>query len=199
MRTSFSILLSISICFAAQSACAQTKPDVTRTTANTTQENHPVVVPIREKTDAGEIDSAYPAINKQAEILRRSFMAEDFERYADFMHPVALEAVGGKKNFAASLSNTRSSLRRNGFEFVSYTIGDPVQLLEIKDKLFAVLPYETKMRNSERTTTEVGNILAVSESNGKDWKFIRASSKERLRFLYPDVVDLLKFAESRAE
>lgn len=193
MRIDLRILAFTWLVVAAQFACGQAEDPGIKTDPNRKY----TVVPIREETDGKKIASAYPELKKQADVLRTAFMNEDFERYADFMHPVALEAVGGREGFVTDLRKGRSNLRSNGAEFESYTIGNPAQLIEIKNRIFIVLPYETKMRHSQRLTTEEGNILAVSESNGRDWKFIRATSKERLRFLYPDVVDRLKFSESR--
>lgn len=147
----------------------------------------------------GDIKSTYPNLKKEADLMIKAFLAEDFERYTDFMHPVPVQAVDGRKSFISSLVSTIANLRSNGIEFVSFEIGEPIQAIEMDNKVFVVLTYESRMKNQQRITSEEGNILAVSEDKGARWMFIRATSKERLRFLFPDLVDRLNFPGSRTK
>jgi hypothetical protein len=153
------------------------------------------VVTKEETAKAIKID--YPNLITQAEIMRKAFLAEDFDKYTDFMYPTNVEVVGGGEKFISNLRSSISNFRSNGSEFISYETGDPIQAIEMDNKVFVVLPYETKKKSPQKITTEEGNILAVSEDKGANWKFIRATSKERLRFLFPSLVDRLIFSESR--
>jgi hypothetical protein len=170
-----------------QMACGQTQ----------TKTDELTVKVITKEEVAEMIKTAYPNLKTQAEVMRKAFLAEDFGRYTDFMYSTNVEVVGGREKFISGLRSSFSNLRSNGVEFVGYEIGEPIQKIEMDNKVFVVLPYETKMKSRQRTTTEEGNILAVSEDKGESWKFIRATSKERLRFLFPKLVDKLNFSESR--
>jgi len=143
------------------------------------------------------IRTSYPNLKPQANAMRKAFLAEDFGRYTDFMYSTNVEVVGGREKFISGLSSDISSLRSNGVELASYEIGEPLQRIEMDGKVFVVLPYETKIKSPQRIITEEGNILGVSEDKGKNWKFIRATSKERLRFLFPKLVDELNFSDRR--
>lgn len=181
------IISFIFLLLAFQTACGQTQ---TKTDGLT--------VKVVTKEEAAEtIKTAYPNLKLQADTMRKAFLAEDFDKYTDFMHSANVEVVGGREKFISSLRSSFSNLRSNDVEFVSYEIGEPIQRINMDNKVFVVLPYETKMRSQQRTTTEEGNILAVSEDKGEIWKFIRATSKERLRFLFPKLVDKLNFSDSR--
>lgn len=181
------IVSLIFLLLAFQVACGQTQPETNKLT---------VKVITKEKA-AEMIKSDYPNLKPQADTMRKAFLAEDFDRYTDFMYPTNVEVVGGREKFISNLRSSISNFRSSGSEFISYEIGEPIQAIEMDDKVFVVLPYETKKKSPQKITTEEGNILAVSDDEGKNWKFIRATSKERLRFLFPKLIDKLNFSESK--
>ncbi len=127
----------------------------------------------------------------------KAYMEERFADYADHIFPYLIEIQGDREKFASNLEAEFSRLRSNGVKFENLKIEEPIQAVKLADgTILAVLPMESKMSNGKKVTAEKGNFVAVSDDDGISWKFIRATSKEKLRFLFPNAVDKLNFADS---
>ena len=111
------------------------------------------------------------------------------------MHPKLVKMAGGKNKFISSLDASMEQMKSAGFELISYEMGEPIQTIEVDNQIFSVVPTETVMKLPKKTVTEQGSILAVSEDKGANWKFVRVTSKESLKRLFPNAIDQLTFPE----
>lgn len=112
------------------------------------------------------------------------------------MYSKVLEMVGGKANFVSTLNSSMKPMRSNGFELVGYELGEPNQAVKIDNQVFAVLLSRTTMKIQQKIVTEQGSIIAVSDNDGNDWKFVRVKSKESIKSLFPNVVGKLTISDS---
>ena len=181
----------------AQIACEQTQPN------NVDLKTQPRVVEPETSTKIEEIKdntketkTDYPNLKTQADAMGRAFSTNDFDKFADFMYPKLVEMSGGRDKFIASLSASMKQAKSTGFELVGYEVGEPTQITEIDNQIFSVLPTKTTMKFPQKTMTDQGSILAVSEDKGNNWKFVRVKTKESIRPLFPNAVDKLTFPET---
>ncbi len=179
-----------------QIACGQTQPNTTEQSAHTkTAEPKSQVKTEEIKTDTEQTKTDYPNLKTQADEMGAAFSANDFDKFADFMHPKLVKMAGGRNKFISSLSTSMEQMKSTGFELISYEMGEPTQTIEVDNQIFSVVPTNTTMKLPKRTVTEQGSILAVSEDKGINWKFVRVNSKESLRRLFPNAIDKLTFPE----
>lgn len=181
----------------AQIACEQTPPNNTELKAQTK------TIEPKEQTKTDEIESDrketktdYPNLKTQADAMGKAFSTNDFDKFTDFMYPKLIEMAGGRDKFIASLSASIKQAKSTGFELVGYEVGEPTQITEIDNQLFSVLPTKTTMKFPQKTMTDQGSILAISEDKGNNWKFVRVKTKESVRPLFPNAIDKLNFPET---
>jgi hypothetical protein len=191
--------------FATQTACAQNRPSAD---PGTNGERRVVVAAekdrpgstseiIRIENDPKIVSKTFPSLKAEADAMCKAYMDERFADYADHIFPYLIEIRGGREKFTSEMKTLFADLHSNGVKFEDLKIGKPVRAAELADgTILAVLPMESKMSNGEKITVEKGNFLAVSDDKGVSWKFIRATSKERFRFLFPNAVDNLNFSDS---
>ncbi len=190
----YTIIFCILIC--TQIACGQTQPKTTEQSAQTkTTESKSQVKTEEIKTYTEQTKTDYPNLKTQADEMGVAFSANDFNKFADFMHPKLVKMAGGKNKFISSLDASMEQMKSAGFELISYEMGEPIQTIEVDNQIFSVVPTETVMKLPKKTVTEQGSILAVSEDKGANWKFVRVTSKESLKRLFPNAIDQLTFPE----
>jgi len=181
----------------AQIACEQTQPnnvDLKTQPRAVEPETSAKIEEIKDNTKETKTD--YPNLKTQADAMGRAFSTNDFDKFADFMYPKLVEMSGGRDKFIASLSASMKQAKSTGFELVGYEVGEPTQTTEIDNQIFSVLPTKTTMKFPQKTMTDQGSILAVSEDKGNNWKFVRVKTKESIRPLFPNAVDKLTFPET---
>ncbi len=188
------------ILLAFQTACGQTQTKTDELTvkviSNEVKESKTEAKAEDTKTVAEAIKTAYPNLKTQADEMGKVFLSKDFDKYANFMYPKLIEMTGGREKFVSLLNSSMKQFDSTGLEIVSYEVGEPSQAIEIDNQVFAVLPTKTVMKISQRTLADEGSIIAVSDDKGKNWKFVRAKTKEAIKTLFPKVVDKLTFSES---
>lgn len=184
-------LTVFSILVFAQLACGQVQPN------NTEQKTSANTIEPKATLDTSETKIGYPNLKSQADEMSVAFKRNDYDKFADFMYPKIVEMNGGKAKFVIKLDASMQRMKEeNGVELVDYEVGEPSQSIEIDKQVFSVLPTKTTMKIPDKTVVEQGSVLAVSEDKGNNWKFVRVESKEKIRTLFPNVIDKLTFPET---
>jgi hypothetical protein len=145
------------------------------------------------KSEKQKLD--YPNLAVQAEEMKQAFIAKDFEKSYEFMHPKIVKMLGGKEKLIENLKSVSKQIEDAGVKVTEYSIQSPSQIVEADNQIFAVLPTTAAMSTPKEPIVMQESLIAVSEDNGNNWKFIRASSRENMKKLFPNVVDKLEFSE----
>lgn len=85
-----------------------------------------------------------------------------------------------------------------GYEIVGYTVNDGTNTTIVDNRTFAVVPTTMTLKTPQGKVSQDGFVLGVSEDNGKNWKFVSGSTKEKLKILFPDVIDKLAIPAPKA-
>jgi hypothetical protein len=139
-----------------------------------------------------ELADKYPALMKQADEMVKAAVKNDYDRFADFLHPKIIERNGGKEKFVSAVKETMKRTKSAGIEVVEYSVENPAQIVEIDKQLFAVLPTRANMKTPQGALTMPGHLLGISEDKGENWKFIRMDKNGETKSMFPGIVDKLE-------
>jgi hypothetical protein len=139
----------------------------------------------------------YPSLQIQADKMISAIISNDFETFADFMYPKLIELLGGRDKFIDFTRNEMGRTETAGVSILDYKVKKPIQVLRLKNQIFAVLPTNIKMKMSDREIFMAGSMVAISDDNGKNWTFIRVETKEAVRPLIPNVIDKLRIPKQK--
>lgn len=134
------------------------------------------------------------AIKAAAEISSRAFMSGDLAKLLDLTHPKLIELGGGREKMLAAIEEQLTEMRDEGIKIVSHTVGEPEPSVRAGSKLVAIVPVELRMESSEDIIGQKSFWLAVSEDEGKTWKFLSGGSlsEDILKLLLPEAVGKIK-------
>jgi hypothetical protein len=123
-----------------------------------------------------------------AEESGRAFLAGDFAKLADLTYPKVVQMMGGKANMVSFLEAGQKQMQSEGFEIVSYTVGEPEKVVRAGTKLLVVVPTVLKAKVREGVLTQPSYLLGVSDARRKKWTFIDGSSLDasKLRTVLPE-------------
>lgn len=119
-------------------------------------------------------------LKKQAELLVEAQNKNDFAKAIELTHPQVIEKVGGKEKLISIIRQVNEQIPKF-FESYSLTLENPTVLVELKEKLFGVVPLKveaiTRQKNKVFSTD---SIIGVSSDNGTTWKFVRGETFDEL-------------------
>lgn len=128
-------------------------------------------------------------VRQEAEKCVKALAAADYERFAPCTHRRVLEMMGGKETMVATLKRTMDEMRSQGVSFESATVGEPGKPRKIGNWLVAFVPQHIVMKVPQGRVEQDGNLLGISEDDGKKWVFIDVSpiTQEQLAQVFPEV------------
>lgn len=132
-------------------------------------------------------------LNQQLLEMKKYFLAEDFESFANYTYPKILEMMGGKANMVTATKQAMEQMKSQGFEVVGLRFKDGSKALkqggELQYSLVQTLTMETPKGKVESEYT----LIAISSDGGDHWTFMDTSNKPKATMLqyfpnlHPDV------------
>ncbi|MCC3160097.1 hypothetical protein LJ737_22875 [Hymenobacter sp. 15J16-1T3B] len=121
--------------------------------------------------------------------MEQAFMKEDFEAYADFMHPDVLRVAGGADVLAKQLRQGMEQLSAQGGKVSKVSHGAPSRIVGADRELQCTVPQTTEFQLAAATKTTQSTLLAVSSDGGQHWAFLDTNGKdwETVRRLVPSL------------
>lgn len=111
----------------------------------------------------------------------------DAEKLADFTHPRALKAAGGREHFTRVMKETLESSRTQ-FESLVCRLGEST-LYSHRGVLTGVLAQTLTGRTvTKNSIVSSGTLVGISEDNGKAWTFINGKGFPKQ---FPEFADIV--------
>lgn len=107
-----------------------------------------------------------------AEEAGRAFVVGDFKRLVELTYPKVVENVGGREKMVAMLERDTREAKGQGFEMVSYVVGEPREPVRGGSQLFVIVPTELKMKATDGVWASKSYLVGISDDDGKNWTFI---------------------------
>lgn len=133
-------------------------------------------------------------LQTQAAESGRAFIEGNFERLADYTHSKLVELIGGREKLLGFLRKSVDEMKAEGFVPLSSVPAAPTQVLRVGRQTYAIVPLKFKMRAPRQILVSDSFMIAVSDDEGKNWKFLSGASidEEKLKLLLPDAAGKLK-------
>lgn len=134
-------------------------------------------------------------IKAQAEEMYSAFFKPDYGKFVDCIHPKVVEMTNGKENTISGIEGAMFDMKSKNVEIKNIEVTEPKEIITTGSQLFAIVPQTTKLKTPQGTVISESFIIAVSENNGKEWKFVTVGAggnigKEQLTALFPSAEKL---------
>ncbi len=128
------------------------------------------------------------SVKKQAEATASAIITGNFKALAKYTYPAVIQMAGGEAKMNATMQKGMQQMKAQGFSFKSLTIGDITQAKKSGPEIFAIVPDILTMNGNGGTIMARSALIAVSEDEGKHWKFVDTAplQKETVSKIIPN-------------
>lgn len=148
-----------------------------------------------EQSMVGNIVKAdYSKLKAQVEEFNRATINKDFNKMVDWTHPKYIARFGDREKTLAVMKTGVEDYKAQGIEVMSLSIGQPGEVVQVKDQLFSVVTNTATLKAPGGKLMGEIAVIAVS-TDGANWKFISGLNQERFNELFPDAAEQLIIPE----
>lgn len=128
-------------------------------------------------------------LNGQLNEMKTSFLNEAYLGVVKYTFPKVVEMMGGEEEMLKTTQTTMNSMKAQGYVIEDISFSNPSDIVSqngfAQCTLNQVLLMKTPEGNIQSTTT----LLAVSNDNGENWKFLDASGipKDLVVEIFPEL------------
>lgn len=124
-------------------------------------------------------------IKAAAEKSSRAFMSGDYNGLLDLTYAKVIELGGGRTKMLAAIEAGVKEMHDLELKIISHTIGEPQKSVRAGTQLLSIVPVTLKMESPTEFYTQKSFWMAVSQDDGRSWRFIDGS------YLNPDTLKML--------
>jgi len=134
-------------------------------------------------------DGTTDLIKKQAQLSMDAFKAGDFGSLADSTSPRVIAMMGGKDKMVSSVKTLMEGVEAKGFKVETLELGEPGEIKKVGTFSLCLIPKKMIMKIPRGHLTSDSHLLAISEDDGKTFKFIDIASVEQTQFdtIFPEL------------
>ncbi len=120
---------------------------------------------------------------------------ERYDEFITYTHPAMLQNIGGVKKTIELLKATNQSLIENSTKIKNVTISDVHDIQYDQQTIQAIVTQKVSYDISGKQKDEMQKLIAISNDQGKSWKYINigGKSREQMIKLFPLINSNLKF------
>ncbi len=124
-----------------------------------------------------------------ADSMKQSILDKNYAAFTNYVHPKIIAMAGGRDTLILLTKKSFGQLEAQGYTISNITNDDPSQIITEGNLLQSLLPeeFELKAKNGHLLTKSY--MLAISDDNGRTWKFIDTSNKtfDQLKGIFPSL------------
>lgn len=98
-------------------------------------------------------------------------MTQNYEELSNSITPKLIEYLKTKQDFVYLLTQLTKNAEAKGITITDIAFGKHTEIIEHKNQLQTVVPFELKMENDERLINIGSGIALVSTNKGQNWYF----------------------------
>src|SRR5215472_11029115 len=133
------------------------------------------------RQDGAVTERHYPKAKAQANELGMAVVMGDFARAADLTYPKLIEFLGGRARYIAQLKKQMTEMSAGEFKLLSCTAAEPIQVIEVRQRLYAVIPSLIRIKGTEGVLVGQAFMIGVSKDGGETWTFVDSGGREMKR------------------
>jgi len=136
-------------------------------------------------------------IVKDANVAAQAMIQKDVDKMIGYMPDNIVEMGGGLKFMKEQVQANLKMFADQKITIKDVITGDPGDLVIAGDEIHCVIPQTLKMNLGEHDFDQHRNILAVSNDEGANWRFLDLSQYDTksLKLFFPEFNDKLVIPE----
>jgi hypothetical protein len=130
-------------------------------------------------------------LNDQLGKMKKLFLVEDFENFANYTYPKVIEMMGGKSNMIKATKEGMSQMKNDGFSIIDLNFKNPSEFLKKGNELQCTITQIIVMKTPSGKIESEYTLIGISNDNGQNWTFIDTSGKDKETMLkyFPNLHD----------
>ena len=138
-------------------------------------------------------------IKARAEESLNSFVSGDYQKVTDLTYPKVVEMMGGREKMISSVEQQMKDMKAQGFELISVSVSVPKEVVAGGSQLFALVPYNLKLKTPKGVLNQQSYLLAISNKDDVKWTFIDVTDfdEAQLKTVVPGVIGKLTFPKKQ--
>jgi hypothetical protein len=135
---------------------------------------------------------------KQANEMAISVSKGDYKTLLKYTHPKIIKMMGGNEKASATLKQTMTQLKQQGFQFDKITIGKVVQTIKSQKDIQSIVPQILDLKFGTKTIHSNSYLFSISYDDGKNWYFLDTGTTQEaeLRKMFPEISTKLVIPKS---
>jgi hypothetical protein len=132
------------------------------------------------------LDNVY----QQSQAMNKAFLAGDYDRFLDLIHPKIVELTGGRDKMKVVLKQGFGS----NFELISNESQKPDRLIISDSTMQCVLQQRMEFKMDGESYFTISSLIGISYDSGQTWKFIGVAGNTlgNIKTFIPELSDGLK-------
>jgi len=128
-------------------------------------------------------------LDAELQTMKRYFLAEDYDNFANYTYPKILELMGGKSTMVQATKQSMTQIKSEGFSIIDLKFKDVSNFLEKDGELQCTLRQLITMKTPKGTIASEYTLIGISEDKGVHWTFMDTSgkSKETMLKYFPNL------------
>jgi len=118
-------------------------------------------------------------LNSQLGEMKKFFLAEDYDNFANYTYPKVIEMMGGKSNMVKATKQGMDKMKNDGFSFIDLNFKSPTEFLKKDGELQFSLTQIIVMKTPQGKIESEYTLIGISIDNGQNWTFIDTSGKDK--------------------
>lgn len=110
-------------------------------------------------------------IDRSTKKYKELFLAQDFQKLSDYASPKLIEYLKSKQDFVYLLTELSENAEMQGVTITDITFGNHSEIIQHKNEMQSVIPFELKLENKEKLVVIGAGIALISFDNGNSWHF----------------------------
>lgn len=128
-------------------------------------------------------------LNQQLSLMKKYFLEENYSEFAHFVYPKVIEKIGGLDKMILLTETSMQKMKNEGFEVLEINYSNPSDFITHGNEIQMTITQELIMNTPTGKTSAEYTLIGISNDNGKNWKFIDTSGKQKDLMLerYPNL------------
>jgi hypothetical protein len=138
-------------------------------------------------------------LKEQAEETAQATVEGKYEDIIKYTHPNLLKMMGGRDAMLDLIQSAMEEVKKQGVSIESVTMGEPGATVQAGDEIHCILPQTLIMKVGDKRMRSDGNLLCISQDNGKNWFFLDMGGVDAssIKTILPNYNADLKFPEKK--
>ena len=119
-------------------------------------------------------------IDQSTKKYKELFLTQNFEELSNFASPELIKYLKSKQDFVFLLSQLNKNAENQGVKISDINFGNRSQIIQHKNELQTVIPFELTLENQEKLVEIGSGIALISSDNGENWYFTFQVIKDKV-------------------